>query len=828
MPTFNYTGANQSYVVPAGENYIKVTLEGAAGYPGAIAPEEPAQCGPGAQVVSAHKVTPGETITVVVGMQPASKPSTVFGGGGAGPGQPGGGATDIRRGTAVANRLSVAGGGGGVGYTDAGNLRGGAAGLANATGGTNGAPLYPSGSPLYSEGGRSGTTTAGGAGGRTGTAAGSSKVAGLAGSLGQGANSVSSMEYAGGGGGGGGYYGGGSGSTYYNGPGSSEVAGGGGGSSRVISGILLSTSQLSIINSPKAIIETYVPATPTFAVSQAATSRRALLTVDVKEAHPSSTGTKTITYEVSTSADFSTDLITKTVNYVYQGTDGAIAGDDPAAFAASTTAQPMALWVDLPKQGTWYARVRTGGNESLPTTAWAPTASFTSTHVPAASIVGPTGGTFVQYAATTPFRITASDPYTRDKITAYQIIVERNDTGEVVLDTNKQPIAVPFTVGTDTQTLNAAVPGTARDILLRWRVRVWDSTDVASPYTDYSLFTLVDAPVVAITAPQDGGTTDTGAPAITWTVGLTAGRTPASTTVTVREADTAALVWQRTLSGAVYSVVPETTILVNNVDYAVSVTVTDSAGLIGTDSNLFTTSYVSPDPIVYSVDASQLNIQGYVEINWSNQAPDERLIAWRVYRRDLPNNTWVLVKEIADEGTKMYRDYLVKSGKSYMWTVTQLADRSGAILESPVGTRAVQSGAPRAEDQIEYMSIDRYWLIYEDQPEMTVMLTGVTSAPENLSQEEETFLIVGRGRHRDYGDELGYEGTLTVQIRQPERTSALRERVEALWRARDNYWLRTPFGKLLKVALGNLDWDPEAGTGPMEMGDLTIPWVEVA
>lgn len=121
-----------------------------------------------------------------------------FNGGGAAGGSrgdegSGGGATDIRSGTALAERIAVAAGGGGAGGWLGG--AGGAAGGAAGTAGTNG----------QGQGGSGATQSAGGTGGSP-----NGGTAGTAGALGIGGNGGTSTT-SGGGGGGGGYFGGGGG-----------------------------------------------------------------------------------------------------------------------------------------------------------------------------------------------------------------------------------------------------------------------------------------------------------------------------------------------------------------------------------------------------------------------------------------------------------------------------------------------------------------------------------------------------------------------------------------------------------------------------------------
>ena len=174
--TFTYTGADQTYVVPTGVTSMRVYLWGAGGGGGLAGGG-----GAGAMVQGVLAVTPGETLTIVVGQAGdglnRNEAGRTYGGGGQGGAgdalfnSRGGGRSAIRR--SGADIVTVGAGGGGRG------VRGGKGGL------TNG--FAPS----------SGTATGGtqSAGGNTG------------GALNLGGNSVADNN----GGGGSGYYGGGGG-----------------------------------------------------------------------------------------------------------------------------------------------------------------------------------------------------------------------------------------------------------------------------------------------------------------------------------------------------------------------------------------------------------------------------------------------------------------------------------------------------------------------------------------------------------------------------------------------------------------------------------------
>lgn len=213
--TFNFTGSQQTFVVPTGVTSLDFLVNGASGganggYSG----------GTGGQVTGKLAVTPGQTLYLYVGgsgSQVAANNIFQYGGyngGGYVYASPntagsGGGASDIRiGGTTYSNRIVVAGGGGGGGVS-----------------GNGGGGWYPMGyagsnfgSAFYVNGGGPGTQTSGGAGGGL-YGSGTSGTAGVFGDGGNNGGANATLQS--GGGGGGGWYGGGG----------STGSGGGGGSS---------------------------------------------------------------------------------------------------------------------------------------------------------------------------------------------------------------------------------------------------------------------------------------------------------------------------------------------------------------------------------------------------------------------------------------------------------------------------------------------------------------------------------------------------------------------------------------------------------------------
>ena len=243
--TYSYTGAVQTYTASKYLTALTVDGYGAGGgesYSGKYSTYRP---GLGGRVqATLQNISAGDTLSIYVGgagAQGKRVGSNKTSGGGAGgwngggqgghadAGGGGGGATDIRLGgTALADRILVAGGGGGRG----GEHRGGTGGDGGNTTGKDGSNDHSGGGPY---GGKGGTQAAGGAGGVAyQTGAGSAGVLGIGGK--GGTQTHSCKCYDGGGGGGGGYYGGGGGgaSDGYSVNGQAmygDAAGGGGGSS---------------------------------------------------------------------------------------------------------------------------------------------------------------------------------------------------------------------------------------------------------------------------------------------------------------------------------------------------------------------------------------------------------------------------------------------------------------------------------------------------------------------------------------------------------------------------------------------------------------------
>lgn len=518
-------------------------------------------------------------------------------------------------------------------------------------------------------------------------------------------------------------------------------------------------------------------------------------------------GDFTITVNIATNDTFSTGLVTLT--------------STPATRTDSTYELSNS---SLQANGTYYVRAKVKNNTTLYESEWSDTVSYTQSHTPTATTVSPKGDAWINYAATTAFTFLFTDSAQGlDQMSAYRLVVENNSTGAVIYDSNKTALSTSET----TITRNVAISAAQKNIKLRWKVMVWDANDQPSSYSSYALFTLADAPVITMVAP--GATVESGNPLFAWSVTFPSGGIQASALLNVYEQGTGSLVWTKSVSGTDTSVQPSQVVLQNGNSYNYVLRVTDTYGLFAEHNGAFTVSYQAPDAITYEVDATeeQLRDYGYVLIDWSGTAPDSRLDSWVVYRKELPYGDWVQLAYLQNIGLREYHDWTALGNKTYQYTVSQKADRSGIILESPVGYYIPGGiGTPIPDPRTFTIVLSSYWLIFEDDESSSLKLHQVTGDSFSEEYESATYTVMDRGRRRDYGTRLGYTGTLELHLR---GASAHENRLalQAVRRRQDRYYLRTPFGEMFPVALGDPSVSILPATGTTEMSDVSIPYEEV-
>lgn len=223
VQTFSFTGGAQTFTVPNCVNTLTIIARGASGGGGNVGAPGANLGGVGGFGANASgilTVTPGQVLNLFVGGQGTVNVGG-FNGGGSGNNNSGGGggATDVRLGgTALSNRVLVAGGGGGGGRGGCETTVPAVIGGAGGAGGNNGsAGINAATSGGFAGGGAGGTGTLGGVAGVgcagfLGTPGGDGSL-GIGGNGGGGQNCCcfSFASVPAGGGGGGGFFGGGAG-----------------------------------------------------------------------------------------------------------------------------------------------------------------------------------------------------------------------------------------------------------------------------------------------------------------------------------------------------------------------------------------------------------------------------------------------------------------------------------------------------------------------------------------------------------------------------------------------------------------------------------------
>lgn len=520
--------------------------------------------------------------------------------------------------------------------------------------------------------------------------------------------------------------------------------------------------------------------------------------------------------EIDDNAGFTSPADVIEVDSRFQTFSSFTTADQPTRFY--NTVIPVSAGLS---SGTWYMRARIlddmgGAGE------WSTTASFTISHPPVPLPLSPAENTIQLYGTgDVNFRWQFTDPSDDDSQSAYQLVVIRTDTGAIVTDTGK------VTSSDDNVTLNFVVG--LKDIPLQWTVTLWDADDVQGPASAPIIFQIADAPTVTLDMPVNASTIATALPTFQWTFSAGGGRTQRAFRVIVYptanpDAVVADSGWK--FSDASSYQFP-TQILINAVNYTAEIHVQDSASLTATDSNTFDTDWVEPVLADLTVTTDDFK----ATLTWTDANLDPDFVRWFVYRRymktatvdldvDDTANTWVLIGETADNSALVtFNDYTAPLGKSCDYVVVQLVDRFGSLVESEITSFETAT-----------LTGDRYFIV----PEVPIgaiasfeasNVVADSFAPET---ERETLHVVGRGRQVQIGDDLGYSGSLSIQLRNPATARRDREFIEAIASSdTGNVYLKSPFGDVLYVSFGDPSFNRRPGSGTSDLGDLSVSYVEV-
>ena len=441
---------------------------------------------------------------------------------------------------------------------------------------------------------------------------------------------------------------------------------------------------------------------------------------------------------------------------------------------------------------------------------------------------------------------TDGDP--SDVQTAYQVRAYHAGNDALLFDTGK----VNSTVKSHTQ----AVAPANNTGFFYWQVRVYDFYDIDSPWTDPTLFQLGVNPTALILAPLNNGIVNNPAPTIQWA--FSTSNLPQATYASVA-ADFATYTLLQSGNASYTEVLADSLDQAGQTHYRVSVksgldVVYDSGWLAGTASThqipavvhlnhvyeatvdvrdtstfegssvpiRFTAAWPAPDaPLAVIVDTSAVDNPsvGAVQVTWNAASHDPTFSHWRAYRRIYGTSAWESIgTSTAKTGRGEIMDYLFESSRIYEYGMSQVAFRYfNEEAESPIVTIQAQPES------------NKYWLIHGTDPTFNLLLGYVVS--DSFTEQYETFddKIIGRGRRVEIGTRWGYEGSLTLHLRDLDsRGSSLElQEILAFKAGRVDAFLRVPFGHIWKVSIGDIGVERMSGVGRREFSNVTIPYFEV-
>jgi len=450
-------------------------------------------------------------------------------------------------------------------------------------------------------------------------------------------------------------------------------------------------------------------------------------------------------WQLATDAGFTTNLRTVTEGELdYVSVDNTNAPATNNVVNSEVTPALSELF-----QTTWYIRAREidewGAMGSYSTAN-----NFLVTHPPVGANLYPNSqALFVYGTGDITFSWVFTDPSPTDVQTAYRVLVEDNDLNTVIVDSGKIASAVPSGV------VNIPVGG--KDINLRWRLTLWDSDDVAGPQSSAQLFSVTDSPTPTITTPASAAVLTTAIPVISWTPGLGGVKYQKSFRVIISQGSNTVYTtgW---VSSALTTITVPVGYLMNSSSYTITVYVRDNYDLEGQVSIPVSTSWTPPaSRSLAGVNLSEFAKRGFVWVTFDPTGADTDFAGFVIYRRQYGESTWTSVAT----STKLtdivgIQDYLVGSGVTYEYAMTQLVDRFGDIVESTIVEASKITVTPRAEG---------YWLLDLVDSADSIPLYNVTAEEFTEEYEQETYHVIGRGRHVDYGDRLGYSGSMSAQLR---------------------------------------------------------------
>lgn len=493
-------------------------------------------------------------------------------------------------------------------------------------------------------------------------------------------------------------------------------------------------------------------------------------------------------------------------------------------------------------QGTWYVRwqMYSAADGATPTLVWNITFPVTMVYTPTSTVLEPIGGKKLVVTANPQHRASFSSVDPTDYATSYQLLVRTgSSSGTIVYDSGKVALAGAPTNVYMYSTLNTT---THKNITLYWSVRFWSKTDTVGNYATYETFSMVDRPTLTVTAPTEAQVLTSGNIALTVTPTTFAGATASQVRVELWTAGAA--VWSQISNGTWASGTPiaisgGAATLNNSTSYQYRVTVTDSNGVDSTQFvRNFSTAYTIPagPAAALTLDSTNFHTLGYVSLTWSGTTHDADFLAWQVERRDLQINVdtgatletgpWnVIGRNYQIVAACNFRDYLAPVNYKSEYRIKEIALKFNAEIISTTNITATTGW---------HNTQPMYWLVGgingSSSTITTVKLYNTTGDTFTLEEERAEFNLIGRGRYSEKGTSLGVRGELAFKIRGTNDGLTPRQKRQQLETFKDAYvsgWLKSPFGDVYKVAVGDMNVTRLSGVGVSEFVDVNVPYTEV-
>ena len=318
-----------------------------------------------------------------------------------------------------------------------------------------------------------------------------------------------------------------------------------------------------------------------------------------------------------------------------------------------------------------------------------------------------------QYNATSP-----------DVQSAYEILIKKQSDGSTVYDSGK----ITSGVG------SAAIPAStlAWNTNYLWQVRTWSGTGIQGAYSDQVLFKTSQAPVVTITSPTAQQSVTTDAPIISWTYADPEGTAQTAFSVTVERITafgqtSGEVVFQTSVSNsnATSYLLPASS-LSNGNKYLVTVTATDSDGVVGTSTKReFQVVFVAPPAPNITTELSENMLFNRINVSTNKPADDAFDTDYiKIYRRVVGTIDWEYLDQI-----RINTVYVDQMDDATGWSTSGVAsalqtsaiDRQGAnSLSFPTSAAGTAQWAKSASvgSLVDYNKI-RVWVYTTDKTKVT-------------------------------------------------------------------------------------------------------------